>query len=97
MQAILLTKENRDKVLEVTPNISGPELDDMIEEYGEHSLGDQLIFIPKFEEVPNQGPRPPYSGWATVPMTGFEEFFETTEDVEKMKTDFITITHKPSG
>ena len=95
MQAILLTKDNRQKIVDAGADIELKALDDMIEEYDEHSLGGQLVFIPKFEEVPNEGSRPPYTGWASVPRDAFETFFDTTEDLEKLKTEFITITHKP--
>lgn len=95
MQAILLTKDNKAKIVEAGAEIDEKDLDEMIEEYNEHSLGGELIFIPKFEEVPNQGPRPPYTGWASVPRDAFETYFTTEDDVEKMKTEFITVTHKP--
>lgn len=84
MQGILLTKDNRDKIRQSGVDLSTQELDEMIAEYEESGM----VFIPVLESGSSK-----YDSWASVPLTTFQAFFETS-DMEKMKTELVDITHK---
>lgn len=90
MQAIVLSQENRDKIVtkldELKMELSPEALDAMILEYDRDDM--HLIFIPKFDR-----PGERYHGWASIPWDGFETYFEPIE-LDKLKADFVDVSYK---
>lgn len=86
MKAIILTRANRDKILDTDCGVKTKDLDLMIEEYDSTNLEACLIFVPDYK----RGPRYPVT-WATFPREAFEQYFEPV-DMDQIKTEFVEVT-----
>lgn len=87
MKAIILTRANRDKILDTDCGIKTKDLDLMIEEYDSTDLEACLLFVPDFKRAP--GPMYPVT-WATFPREAFEQYFEPV-DMVRIQTDFVDV------
>lgn len=92
MKGILLTTENRDKILESVPGqLSEERLDTMLRTF-DCTIDDSkvtLVFIPDF--VPVRVSEANLT-WATFPAETIQEYAQV--DFEKMKTNFSEILPK---
>lgn len=84
MKAILLSKENRDKILEDSDHVSPDQLDAMIGEYSPRPPGMRLYFCPDFNNE--------LGHWGSLP----EDFLyhHYVYDLVKIDTEFVEITEK---
>lgn len=85
MKAIVLTRANRDKIIDFDCGIAIQDLDLMIEEYDSTDLEACLVFVPNFSDQ-NHSPT-----WATFPRETFETYFGPV-DLVRIQTEFVEVS-----